>query len=74
MNLTNELVKEAKELLDLIDWAIQDLNQFSVDNDDVFNWETSKMQDEVRMARTQLEDHEQKIYDAMPNLSYEGAN
>jgi hypothetical protein len=71
MNLTNELVKEAKELLDLIDWAIQDLNQFSVDNDDVFNWETSKMQDEVRMARTQLEDHEQKLYDAMPNMSYE---
>lgn len=51
---SEELRKEAHELIDLIEDAITDLSYFSARNEDIFNGEIDRMEQEVRNCRKQL--------------------
>ena len=52
--MTTKEIQEANQLIDLISYAVKDLNWFSVEHDDLFNFETSKMEELVKMARNNV--------------------
>lgn len=54
MKLTEEQKKEAHKLIDLIQYAIDDLSYFSVRKDDIFLSEVYQMEEQVKNARKQL--------------------
>lgn len=51
---SEQLRKEANQLIDLIDQAITDLDYFSVRNDDVFVTQIINLQEAVKDCRKQL--------------------
>ena len=52
--MTEEQIQEANEYIDLLESAIDDINRFSVYNDDIFNAQVGRLEDLVKELRKQL--------------------
>lgn len=52
--LTEEQLKEANQLLDILRWALEDVSNFSVENDDIFNGITQRIEEEIKNCQKQL--------------------
>jgi hypothetical protein len=49
-----EMKKEANELIDALQYALEDLGYWSVRHDDYFNYETNEIDEALRSCRKQL--------------------
>jgi hypothetical protein len=52
--MNKEQKQEANELLDLLRFALTDLSNFSVDNDDIFNGEIGRMEEDIKNCQKQI--------------------
>ena len=53
--LTDEQLKEANEIIDLLEDAIDEISHFSAYNDDIFNYEQDQLYELVKSCRKQLQ-------------------